>query len=136
MNGDDPDDLDFDATEPDYGDGVNAADPESVDRQKLEAEARQREGDQFWRGVFASDIGRREMWAVLQAGYLRGDRFGSGPNGFPHPEATWFRAGSQDFAQRLLDSWQIKDYEGVYVMLCEHDPRFAKAKLPPSRGAR
>jgi hypothetical protein len=137
----DDDDLTPDDTEPeaetaeaDLDAQDNSADAPKIKKRLKRIEIEQRESDEFWRQAFASPTGRREMWAILKLAGLGEPRFSSGPNGFPHPEATWFRAGAQDVAQRLLDQWQARDFEGVYVMLCEHDPRFSKAKLPPARG--
>ena len=111
----------------------NAADGRKVKRRERRLDRERREGEEFWRGIFASEVGRREMWAILSASGIRAERFGAGPNGFPDPNATWFRLGVQTVARELLDNWQVKDFEGVHMMLREHDPRFAKAKMPPSK---
>lgn len=114
----------------------NAADPIKVQRREKKLQRQARERDEFWIKIFASPVGRREMWAILSEGHCFEDRFACGPNGFPQAEATWFHAGQQALAQRLYQSWQLRDYEGVYRMLCENDPRFSKAKRPPTQGER
>src|SRR6202044_500609 len=129
-------DFEDDGQEPADGEPDNAADAKRIRRQERKIDRDKRESDEFWRGVFTSPVGRREMWAILKAGFFKEERFGAGPNGFPHPEATWFRAGGQDYAQRLFDSWQAKEYEGVYMMLCEHYPPFFKSKMPPKKALR
>lgn len=106
--------------------GDNAADAKQVKRKTDRVKLEKRKIDEFWKSVFASPIGRSEMWAILTAGHCFEERFACGPNGFPHGEATWFAAGEQALAQRLYDSWQIKDHAGVYLMRCENDPRFPK----------
>jgi hypothetical protein len=85
----------------------------------------------FWRDVFSTPVGRREMWRLLSSG-SNGDPlrppFALGPSGFPQPEATWFEAGRYATAQTWLQIWSIYAREGVFAMLDEHDPRFAKPR--------
>lgn len=125
MNEDDPD-QDQPIEEPREGDPRNVADPRKVESEAKRIRRYKREAGEFWRGVFASEVGRREMWAILQAGHWSETKFACGPNGFPQPEATWFAAGEQALAQRLHDSWDIIDHEGVHLMKREHDPRYPK----------
>jgi hypothetical protein len=92
---------------------------------KREAEV---EGDEFWRAVLNSVVGRREMWALLNSLGGFEVRFECGPTGFPQPEATWFRLGEHTTAMRLYHSWLRLDLAAVQLMHQEHDPRFAKPK--------
>ena len=105
----------------------DAAEMATVCRKAKRIERFKREGHAFWRQVFATEVGRREMWGLLQAGHWTETRFAVGPNGFPQVESTWFAAGEQALAQRLHDTWDIIDHEGVYRMKCEYDPRYANA---------
>ena len=105
----------------------DAAERATVERKAKRIARERRETDAFWRQTFASEIGRRAMWGLLQAGHWTETRFAVGPNGFPQVESTWFAAGEQALAQRLHDTWDIIDHEGVYRMKCEHDPRYANA---------
>lgn len=134
MNDDDvfPDDdqeSEVDALQP----TVSAADPAGKRRQETRIKREVREAREFWQSVFASPVGRREMWGILQAGHAFEERFACGPNGFPQPEATWFHAGEQAFVQRLGMSWSVLDRAGYFLMLDEHDPRFAKPRPPRKR---
>jgi len=85
-------------------------------RQAVERE----EARRFWREVFASEIGRREMWGLLQAAHTFSPVFACGPNGFPQAEATWYEAGQQGFGQRLWRTWLQFDPEGVVRMMQEN----------------
>lgn len=100
----------------------NAAEPKAIRRQRDTAKRREREAGEFWKQVFASKVGRREMWAILQSGHAFDERFVTGPNGFPQTEATWCQAGEQRLAFRLYLSWMKLDPEGVALMLQENEP--------------
>lgn len=104
----------------------DASDPKLVERKRRRKRKSADEAQEFWRGIFATEIGRREMWKLLEAGSFTSVRFDCGPNGFPQPEATWFHAGEHELVQRIHDSWQILDFEGVHRMRSEYDPRFPK----------
>jgi hypothetical protein len=104
----------------------NAADERAIKKRISKARRSQIEAERFWKSVFADEIGRREMWGILQAAHAFEERFACGPNGFPQPEATWFQAGIQSVGQRLFQSWMLLDREGVFLMLDEHDPRFTR----------
>lgn len=115
---------------------VDAASLKTLRRQRDKRTIEEREGDAFWASVFASPVGRREMWRLLDddCGLFHANAFACGPNGFPQPEATWFRAGAKDFARRLFDRWEVLDFQGVYMMRVEHDqPTFARAKRPAGK---
>jgi hypothetical protein len=109
--------------------------PDEVEQvKKLNARERDRhDAQQFWKAVFASEVGRREMWRVLEACHTFSPVFACGPTGFPQPEATWFHAGEQAVGQRLYQSWALLDRAGMFAMLDEHDPRFTKPKAPAKR---
>jgi hypothetical protein len=125
-----------DGREPEPGEHDNAADPRRIRRRETKIQRDKREADEFWRSVFASEVGRREMWGILLASGFTAERFGAGPTGFPDPNATWFRLGVQTVARELLEGWEIRDHEGVYLMRCEHDPKYFKAKTRPKREPR
>lgn len=107
---------------------VNVADPVSTKQARRRG---QREDDKralFWKAVFADKIGRAEMWGILQSGHAFEERFATGPNGFPQPEASWCEAGEQRLAFRLYLSWLRLAPEGVALMLSENHPALAEAK--------
>lgn len=117
--------------EPEVEEGQdNAASPTQLRRKASRKWLADKEGERFWKAVFADPIGRREMWRILQAGHCFEERFACGPNGFPQTEATWFEAGQQSLAQRLYQTWERMDRAGVFQMLDEFDPRFAKPPKP------
>jgi len=116
------DDTPADEAEP----TVNAAEPQSIERQKRRRRKTQYEADLFWQQVFASEVGRREMWAILQSGHAFETPFMAGPSGFPDPNAAWHRAGEMSFAQRLYHSWMAAAPEGVIKMHQEHDTRMMR----------
>ena len=128
-----PDDDLPDEGEPEPGVPDNAADARRLKRQKRRNELDAAEDARFWTEIFASPVGRRNMWRILaQAGLLEAN-FGNSPVGFPDPHATFFRLGVKSVADHLLREWQIADHEGVYMMLLEHHPRYPK---PDKKGAR
>jgi hypothetical protein len=106
----------------------SASDAESYNEKISAKERCEKEAADFWKYVLSHPIGRREMWKILQAASTFEERFACGPNGFPQPEATWFKAGEQSLGLRLFLSWQIIDPAGVLLMQQEHDPRFVKPK--------
>lgn len=98
-------------------------------RQRNESYAKQREN--FWRGVLADPVGRRELWAILGIeAHAFEVKLACGPNGFPQTEATWLALGEQMLGQRMFQTLQLVDFEGSYLMLAEHDPRFKKPPKP------
>lgn len=118
-----PDDSDL------FGDSPedDSASPRQVESKKRRIARERREREDFWRGVFASEVGRREMWGIIGVqAHAFETRFACGPTGFPQPESTWFQAGEQDIGQRLYQSLFYVDPKGVMLMLQEHDPRFPK----------
>ena len=125
----------FSESEPDTGlpEQPNASDAGSLKKQNTRTKIHEREARTFWKSVFATEVGRREMWRLIQASHAFEERFACGPTGFPDPLATWFQAGEQALGQRIYDSWTIFDHEGVFLMRAEHDPRFAAIKPPKAR---
>lgn len=84
------------------------------------------EAREFWKAVFGNQVGRREMWRLLQQMHPFEERFACGPNGFPQPDATWFNAGQQSIGLRIYHAWAVLDRDGVFQMHDENDSRFAK----------
>lgn len=101
---------------------------EQRERQENKRTREDREKREFWAGVFAHPVGRREMWGLLNEAGTFEEKFACGPNGFPQVEATWFHAGAHAFGQRLYLSWLILARDGVIQMHDELDPRFPKPK--------
>ena len=108
---------------------VDASSKQSLRKRERKRDRALREKDIFWKQVFSSEVGRREMFDILTQCHAFEERFACGPNGFPQPEATWFHAGEQAVGQRLFQSWCILDRAGAFAMLDECDPRFFKSKI-------
>lgn len=106
----------------------DAASEQGLRKQRTRSRLRQKESDRFWQSQLATEIGRRELWRVLEAAGAFNVSFACGPNGFPQPEATWFQFGQTQFGQRLFFSWQRIDPQGVLLMQQENDPRFQRKK--------
>jgi hypothetical protein len=109
---------------------VDAGSRRSVRKRRITAALRDREIQRFWQGVFADPIGRSEIWRLLDDAGTFDQRFGVGPAGFPQPEASWFNMGMRALGLRLFQKWSALAREGVFLMLDEYDPRFARPKMP------
>lgn len=99
-----------------------SVDPERPRRIRNRQKRKLAEAQEFWRSVLASEIGRREVWGLLNELHPLECRFQCGPNGFPQPEATWSALGEQLAGQRILQTLRGLDPDGVRTMLEEHDP--------------
>ena len=121
---DDFDDQDLDVDD----EGDVAEDPVRVSRKQARFERERAEEDDFWRQALATKVGRRAIYRVFEQGGLWTNPFAVGPNGFPQPDATWFKAGEKALIVRIHDKFQILDHEAVFTMLCENDSRYKKAR--------
>ena len=106
----------------------DAGDPAAVGKRKRTIEIKERESKRFWELVFATPVGRREMYCLLTDCHAFEDRFACGPNGFPQPEATWFQAGESAWGRRIVQTWMVAHADQYALMLRENDPRFQKDK--------
>lgn len=131
MSDDDEPLLSDEENEPAPGAADDAASPQSLKRKCRRKGDAEREAVTFWKSVFAQRVGRREMYALLADSGLFATPFAVGPNGFPQPEATWYKAGQHAFGQRLFFQWTKLDRAGVFAMLDECDPYFMKNLPPP-----
>jgi hypothetical protein len=122
----DPDDGPVDLDKPPKN--PNAATGAGVKAQREKRKSHDLLVQEFWQAVLADQIGRAEVWRILQSGGVFQPPFACGPNGFPQPEATWFKAGQHGLVlgeyHRLL---RIAP-DGVRLMLQEHDPAWKKAE--------
>lgn len=133
----DPEDI---KEEPDADEGINAEEATSLNptvdagtkrgvrKQVLTAKRKQVQAEDFYRQIFASEVGRREMWDILKSLGTFDTVFATGPNGFPNEMATWFQAGQREAGQRLWKSWLKLDKDGVLLMMTEHDADLQKPK--------
>ena len=111
---------------------ANVAEPQKIaERNKrLRRPTEEQKRLEFWKGVFADPIGRSEMWAILASGHAFEERFATGPNGMPQPEASWCYAGEQRLAFRLYLSWMKLCPDGVQRMIAEHHAAFIEKPKP------
>lgn len=109
-------------------------DPSARKRKQRKVDFERKQAVDFWRGVFADPVGRREMWGILRNLHAFETKFACGPNGFPQTEATWFAFGEQQAGQRIWESWTILDRDGAFRMRDEFDPYFASHKRAEKEG--
>lgn len=106
----------------------DASDP---DEQQRLVDMRRRQGleaREFWQLVFSTPVGRREMYALLEACHWSGQTHMAGPNGTPDPAASQYRTGQRDLGINLFLNWLRLNREGVMLMLDENEAAFIKAK--------
>lgn len=118
---DEPDIPPADQPEPAFFD---AGDPGQVKQRRVTAKIKAREAERWWNEVFASEVGRREMYKLLRDCNAFGTEFACGPNGFPQPEATWFKAGEAAWGKRMRDTWLVRHTEQFALMLRENHADF------------
>lgn len=135
MSDDDELDLNLDHADlpPAEQQTVSADDTETDRKRKTRIKREFDEAVQFWSEALKSQIGRREIWKLLQSAHTFEDRFACGPNGFPQVEATWFQAGEKAFGQRLWLTLQRYDLSGVMLMHSEHDDRLGRPNVPRTK---
>lgn len=107
---------------------VDAASPKGYRKQERKVDQDKRASEEFWRGLIATPVGRREMWQLLagsMGAHAFSAEFASGPAGVPDPLATWYKRGEQDFGLRLYQKLLLLDSHAIALMHKEHDPRFA-----------
>ena len=109
-------------------DDVEIENPRQTERKRARLEREADEENEFWRQALATKVGRRAFYKMFQQGGLWSTPFAVGPNGFPQPEATWFKAGEQAVIARIHDKFQLLDHGAVFTMLRENDPRFRKVR--------
>ncbi len=112
---------------------VDASSRRGLSKQRREQIERRNEAAMFWKQAFAHEIGRRELWNLLQELHPFETKFGCTPTGFPNPEATWAAHGEQQAGLRIFQSWLILDRDGTLLMQSENDPRFAPPAQPRSK---
>lgn len=107
---------------------VDAGSPEGVKKQIKAKRTRERDAAEFYRMVFASPVGRREMWSILMRLHPFERRVGVSPGGQPDHDASVAYAAETQAGQNLWKSWLRLDREGVLKMMDEHDPEMRKPK--------
>lgn len=111
--------------------GADASDNSTRRTKESRVKREAREADAFWKAVFESAVGRREMWRIVASpagAHAFEVRFGVGPAGVPDSLASWYERGAQDFGLRLYHEWLRREPASVALMHQEHDSRFEKSK--------
>lgn len=106
---------------------VDVGTPKGRNKQEREIDLRRLETEAFWKQVFATIVGRREMWKIMGEGLgAFKSEFAAAPGGVPDRDATWHRRGQHDYGFGLYLQLQMIVPEGLRLMLEENDPRFKK----------
>lgn len=111
---------------------VDASNVKDVRRRARTKAQTEQQAKEFWQQVFASDVGRREMWAILAVCHPFETKYGVGPNGFPNAQATFGYMAEQQLGLGLFLRWQQIAPVGIKLMLDENDPRFMKPRRQPT----
>lgn len=109
---------------------VDAANIESVRKQRRTIKSAEKENQEFYRQIFASKVGRRLMWDILRSAHTFETMFPAGPVGFPDANAAWFHAGQTALGQVIWKSWLRLDRVGVLLMMEENDDQLGKMLKP------
>ena len=72
-----------------------------------------------------TEVGRREIWRMLDDLNAFRTEFRAAPNGAPDERATWFWHGRATYGFDFYQHLSVCAREGVALMHDEHDPRFA-----------
>lgn len=76
----------------------------------------------FWTGVMSTPLGRREMWKLLSTTHAFSTHFAQSNGGFPDPNATWFKAGAQQWGMALYHQLMQFAPDGTALMMVEYVP--------------
>lgn len=107
----------------------NAADPRDLKKRRVKRKLDDRSQEEFLRQLLSTAIGRKFLWSILTEAHAFETRFSLSGYGFPIEQEIWFNAGQQDLGQRLYQTWDFVDHEGVALMLRENDSRFQGRKV-------
>lgn len=108
------------------GDQANSADERERKAREDLGKRRAVEDGEFLRGILRDPAGRRFVWSILQACGTFEEKYGFGPLGHPHAEATWAYRGQKDLGLRFYHSWSVIDRAGILQVLDENHPQFPK----------
>lgn len=106
---------------------------EGVRKQKRQIRRKDRESADIWAPMLGTEIGRRELYGILEKCGTFEQRFATGPNGFPQSEATWMHAGEQRVGVWLYLMWLKLDPANTNLMLLENHPELRSKKPSPSK---
>lgn len=106
----------------------SAVDPKEARKRQTKKQVAERDRERFIRAALADPGGRAFIWDLLTAAGTFEERYGFGPTGVPHPEATWRYAGQKDFGLQFYHRLAMVDRAGVLSLHDEFDHRFQKPK--------
>jgi len=125
-----PDDEEDDGTFPAEQPTVDATKSTTAHKQRVKQISEHEKLCAFWSSVLRNPTGQRVIWQMLTDLHtFEDERFGTGPNGFPAPEATLHARGQRDFGLRFYRTLVKFDREAVFAMHDAFDAAFAKPKL-------
>lgn len=82
----------------------------------------------FWRTVFSTEIGRREMWCFIERLHPFNAKLGTSPAGTSDERVTWMHLAEQLVGQEIFQEWWGREPELVMLMRQENDPRHLKGR--------
>jgi hypothetical protein len=104
----------------------SAVDPEAHRKIRNRKKREAMERDEFWRAIFSTETGRREMWGLLSRLHPFNARMGTTPSGAPDERTTWMFLAEQLVGQHIFQEWFGRHPEFVMLMRQENDPAFKK----------
>lgn len=104
----------------------SAVDPGERNAKIRKKKLTERDSAEFWAAIFASELGRREMWRLLARFHPFETKIGASPVGFPDERSTWMHLAEQLMGQSIYQGWHVAFPEQVMAMIKENDPCFQK----------
>lgn len=95
---------------------ADAADDQGTKDQEDKTKIEAREASMFWRGVLSDNVGRREVFKLLQNMDAFDVPFAASPIGFPDPNATFFKAGKISAGQIFYQMLAITARDELFAM--------------------
>lgn len=104
----------------------SAVDPKAHRKIRNRKKREEAERAEFWRSIFSSEVGRREMWGLLgRLGPFK-PQMGTTPIGFPDERTTWMHLGVLLVGQHIYQEWFGLHPDLTLLMRQENDPAFKK----------
>ncbi len=106
----------------------SAVDPKEAKKRESAKQLLERQRREFVQRMLLDPGGRVFIWGLLNDSGAFQEKYGFGPTGIPHSEATWRFAGQKDFGLQLYHRLAMDDRAGVLSLHDEFDQRFQKPK--------
>lgn len=104
----------------------SAVDPKEARKRKNAKDYAARVRREWFVRQLQDPLFRKFVWDILAACGTFEERYGFGPTGVPHDEATWAYRGQKDLGLRFFNSWLVEDPVGMQAVLFEYHPQFPK----------